>query len=63
MEEQKKTLLEKLQGYYAAAKPYFAKAYAFSPFALGATTGYFGHGLIKAGVDTALFVVKNLFKI
>ena len=52
----------KVSAFFAFVSPYAAKAYAVSPFLLGLVTGYFGHGLIKAGLDTALFLVKTVIK-
>ena len=45
------------------AEPIAAKLYSASPFVAGILVGYFGHGVIKAGVEMAFSAVKLLFKI
>lgn len=52
------TIQTDLQAAHARVKTFFASAYASSPFWLGLGAGYFGHGVIKAGLDAAISAVK-----
>ena len=53
----------KLLAVWAKVQPWLAKAYGWSPLACGIAIGYFGHGMIKAGVDAAVQIVKTILKI